>query len=149
MLILKREENDLRHLPDPLGAEDIHNRWSDFIGGHIFQSRDKAHIESCCDELKRTLSVASNYLLPKYAPGYLGSAYLTSALAIGFKGESLAILSQLWNCFLHRIAEDRHHGGWQDLNQCVENILSSRKSLDDFLSPSHLTIRNLSGLLAQ
>lgn len=146
---MNRVEQDLAHLPDPLEAEDIHNRWSDFIGDRIFRNRDETYMQSCCEGLKSTLSVASNELLPRYAPGYLGSAYLSYALALELTKRGLDFLVQLWDFFLHKISGDLHHGGWHVLNTCVENILSSGKDLEEFLSPSQLTTGSLSGFLVR
>ncbi len=42
-------------LPESIEIEDIHNRWSEFLGDRVFRARDEESVQSCCDALKGTL----------------------------------------------------------------------------------------------
>ncbi len=71
--------------------------------------------------------------------------YLSYALALDFKGQDLEALQETWEHYLKYAAKDDIDQWFHndDLNSCVKSILSSGKSLNDFLSPSHLTAHHL------
>ncbi len=71
-----------------------------------------------------------------------GPKYLSYALALDLKGRDLEALSEIWeHCLKCEAAQDDldQWFAFDDLNSCVKSILSTGKSLNDFLSPSHLT----------
>ena len=124
-------------LPDPAEVEDLHIRWSDFLGGRVFEIQDEVTLHSKFDALKASLGLNPSYSLPSYAVGYLASVYLSHALTMDLSGENLYFLMHLWEHFLGQLAKDVHHGGWEVMEVSVNNILSSGKAMSDFLSPSH------------
>ncbi len=74
--------------------------------------------------------------------------YLSYALALDFKGRDLQALLEVWERFLKYLAiyNDIPSLDADDMNSCVESIISSGKSLNDFLSPYHLAADGLSTL---
>ncbi len=66
--------------------------------------------------------------------------YLSHALALEFKGRDLEALLEIWEYCLKCFAEHipYHWLKDEDLTSCIKSILSSGKSLGDFLSPFHL-----------
>ncbi len=76
------------------------------------------------------------------ASGIWAPKYLSYALALDFKGRDLEALLGIWNHFPNNLAGEKStvYVGRRladDVNSCVKSILSSGKSLNDFLS--HLT----------
>ncbi len=71
--------------------------------------------------------------MPSWAP-----RYLSYALALDFKGRDLEVLLQIWEHYLYSLVKVYHWLMADDFDSCVKSILSSGKSLGDFLSPVHL-----------
>ncbi len=70
--------------------------------------------------------------MPFWAP-----KYLSQALALDLKGRDLQALLEIWEYFLKCLAEGNLVLWFEadDVDSCVKSILSSGKSVNDFLSP--------------
>ncbi len=80
---------------------------------------------------------------------YWAFKYLRRALALEFKGRDLKALLEIWENFLGYSGNYKDMP-WRiadDINSCIKSILSSGKSLNDFLSPSHLTAYGVASYL--
>ncbi len=80
---------------------------------------------------------------------YWALKYLSYALALDFKGQDLEALLEIWEHFLKHL---RDYDGMafsiaDDINSCIKSIISSGKSLNNFLSPSHLTANGVASYL--
>ncbi|KLO07081.1 hypothetical protein SCHPADRAFT_1001920 [Schizopora paradoxa] len=134
------QKHDVALLPDPPKFNDQHVCWSNFIGSRIFRYDDEKTqktLEMYSDILKSSLTMSPSDSLPSYSTGYLGSVYLSHALQMGVVGRDLEFLLHLWEYFLQVLSLDVKHGGWEVLDKCICNILSSEKRMHDFLKPSH------------
>ncbi len=78
--------------------------------------------------------------MPSWAP-----KYLSYALEVDFKGRDLEALLEIWEIFLEHLPGYSGKAWFDvdDMNSCVKSILSSGKSLNDFLSPSHRTAKGI------
>ncbi len=64
--------------------------------------------------------------------------YLSYALSLEFDGLGLEVLLKIWEYYLNSEYYELDFGGADNMASCLKNIVSSGKSLNDFLSPYHL-----------
>ncbi len=83
---------------------------------------------------------------------YWAPRYFSYALALDFEGRHLEALFEIWEHFLKCLSPRPEDPFVQwleadDVDLCVKSILSSGKSYNDFLSPSHLTANGIAPYL--
>ncbi|KLO06488.1 hypothetical protein SCHPADRAFT_946058 [Schizopora paradoxa] len=106
----------------------VYELWSEFIGYRLSNDCDEKSMQARCDALKRTL---------RGTHAIMAREFLLHAVKLELEGQELEFLLQIWHHFLQISNWSKFDLG--RLERYVNNIISSGKSLGDFMSPNHLS----------
>ncbi|KLO09170.1 hypothetical protein SCHPADRAFT_578135 [Schizopora paradoxa] len=120
--------------PEPnMAAVDFHDMWSIVLGHRLFEGNGETFVESCSNHLKEVLTG------PHARSFLLSLEYLGYALALDTDGRELWFLLRIWEHFLQNLPNHADSFNWYKMDTFIYNILSSGKSLSDFVSPTRLS----------
>ncbi|KLO10265.1 hypothetical protein SCHPADRAFT_526657 [Schizopora paradoxa] len=109
-------------------APAVHDCWSRLLGHRFLdKSRDEASLRSMCNTLVESTQKAN-----------FACEYMALTLSLDMKGDELALILKAWTYFMDGLGDRTDTRRWNIFVTCFKNIMSSGKSLNDFMPQTRL-----------